>query len=350
MPKRRRKAASKRAVQWRLPLFSAAAFLYLAFAVYLYSRHFRKLRDLDNSLVIALTLASLGCYVLSRRWVASFLASLLAGAVYGFGPYVLGLTRFHPTASLLAAAIPWLFCPSAFAFKKRLTRLRYPCTLLPFAAIIAFFLLCSHFRLFAVPKDACLHSRDLVGLLAPLVTAKLGGKTMLLGFYHVPVAMAVLGVILSMAAQRYALLTIPTAAIILGLSGPVLGVSPVMWFSIPTVFFSVAFGLGLQGVLLAGHRDRKWIMFVVVFAAFLSIAALLMATKYFQAWCCLATGYAKLFLEAGKIYLLAAVTMAIIFLITRLQYRAKPFRWLLLATVTTLDIFLGASYIIDKVL
>jgi hypothetical protein len=172
----------------------------------------------------------------------------------------------------------------------------------------------------------------------------------LIGFYHVPVAMAVLGIAMSMAAQRYALLTIPIAAIILGVSGPILGVSPVMWFSIPTVFLSVAFGLGLQGVLLAGHRDRKWIMFAVVLTSFLSIGALLLSTKYFQAWCCLYSAYAKLFLEAGKIYLLAAVTMAIIFMITRLGYRAKPFRWLLLATVTTLDIFLGASYIIDKVL
>ena len=63
-----------------------------------------------------------------------------------------------------------------------------------------------------------------------------------------------------------------------------------------------------------------------------------------------ASGYAKLFLQAGKVYLLAAVTMAIIFVVTRSGYRAKPFRWLLLATVTALDIFLGASYIIDKVL
>jgi hypothetical protein len=123
-----------------------------------------------------------------------------------------------------------------------------------------------------------------------------------------------------------------------------------MWFSIPTVFVSIAFAIGLQGVLLAGRRDRKWILFAVLLAAFLSIASLLLSTKYFQEWCCLYSGYAKLFLEAGKIYLLAAVTMAIIFLITRLEYRAKPFRWLLLATVTTLDIFLGASYIIDKIL
>lgn len=350
MPKRKRKASSKATLQWRFPLFSVAAFLYLAFAVYLYNPHFRKLRDLDNLVVISFTLAALGCYALTRRWVASFLASLLAGAVYGFGPYVLGLARFHPAASLLAAVIPWLLCPSAFAFKKRRQWLRWPCVLLPFIAIIAFFWLSSHFRLFAVPNQARLHSKDLVGLLAPLVTARLGGKTMLIGFYHVPVAIAVLGMIMSMVAQRYALLTIPMAAIILGLSPPILGVSPVMWFSIPTVFCSVAFALGLQGVLLAGHTDRKWILFAVLLAAFLSIAALLFATKYFQAWCGFASSYAKLFLEAGKIYLLAAVTLAIIFLLTRLKFRAKTLRWLLLATVTGLDIFLGASYIIDRVL
>jgi len=350
MPKRKRKAAAKTTAQWRLPLFTLAAFVYLAFSIYLYNPHYRKFRDLDNLLVVSLTLAALGCYTLSRRWVASFLASFLAGAVYGFGPYLLGLARFHPAAGLLAAAIPWLLCPSAFGFKKRRTCLRYPCVILPFAAIIVFFLLSSHFRLFAVPNRVHMHSRDVVGLLAPLVVAKLGGKALLVGFYHVPVAMAVLGLILSMAARRYALLTIPIAAVILGLSRPILDISPIMWFSIPTVFVSVAFALGLQGVLLAGRRDRKWILFTVLLTAFLSIAALLLATKYFQVFLGFASGYAKLFLQAGKIYLLAAVTMAIIFLLARSELRAKPFRWLLLATITGLDIFLGASYIIDKVL
>ena len=121
-------------------MFVAAAVVYVAFAVYLYGHYFKgfstlRLRDL---FVANICLASLGCYVLSRRWVAGFAESFFAGALYGFGPFTLGLAKFHPAAGFLAAAVPWLFCPAAFGPRAGWRWLRVPFSVLPFLAIVLF--------------------------------------------------------------------------------------------------------------------------------------------------------------------------------------------------------------------
>jgi len=69
--------------------FALAAVLYTAFAVYLYRPYFRGFTSLrvQDMFVANVCMASLGCYVLSRRWVAGFVESFFAGAVYGFGPF-----------------------------------------------------------------------------------------------------------------------------------------------------------------------------------------------------------------------------------------------------------------------
>ncbi len=350
MSGRKKRAAKGKEAWWAFVHLVLAGIVYLAFAVYLYSPHFRRIRDLDNLVVVVLPLAAFGCYVLSRRWVSLFTGSLAAGALYGFGPYVLGLLEYHVAASLLAALIPWLFLPSAFAFKRRFTWLRWPCAILPFAAIFSFFEVCGRIRFFAVPKQARLHADGLIGLLAPLVAAKLGSVGVLIGFYHVPIAAFAIGLAMSVAAKRYAVLTVPIAGLVLGLSRPVLGVSPVMWFTIPAVFFAVAAGVGVQGISIAGARDKKWLLLAASLMAALAIFALLLATKYFQVFLGLAFGYAKLFLEAGKIYSLGAVVIGIIFVITRLKFRASILRQGLLVAVLGLDIFIGARFIIDKML
>ena len=65
--------------------FIAAVLIYTCFAVYLYRPYFRQFNKWQYLLVITTPVASLGCYMLSRRWVVGFFESLFAGAVYGFG-------------------------------------------------------------------------------------------------------------------------------------------------------------------------------------------------------------------------------------------------------------------------
>ena len=93
--------------------------------------------------------------------MSAFWASFFAGAIYGFGPFALGLANFHPTAGLLAATIPWLFCPATFGPKARWQWVSWPLSALPFLAILLFFQVSIPCRLFAVWTQAKLHLGDL---------------------------------------------------------------------------------------------------------------------------------------------------------------------------------------------
>jgi len=328
--------------------FLAAAIIYVAFAVYLYQPYFKginalRLRDL---FVVNVCLGSLGCYVLSRRWVAGFGESFFAGAIYGFGPFILGLAKFHPTAGLLAAAIPWLFCPSAFGPKIRWRWLRIPLALLPFLAIVLFFQVSVHYRLFAISTQAKLHLADLSGLLAPLISAQ--RNMTLIGFYHIPIAALVMGVSMLLAARRFGIIIIFAIGTILAFCGSFFEVSPVIWLAVPVLCCSVLIGAGMQGLVSAGFADRGWVLVAVAIMCTLAIVTLLLAAEYFQKFFGMGAGYAKLFTQAGKMYVLGAIAVAIIFFMTRAKLRMRRLRQVVLWVAMAVDIFLGGSFIIDK--
>ncbi|MDT8302469.1 MAG: hypothetical protein RQ760_13375, partial [Sedimentisphaerales bacterium] len=301
--------------------------------------------------VVNVCLSSLGCYVLSRRWVAGFAESLFAGAIYGFGPFILGLAKYHPSAGFLAAAIPWLFCPAAFGFKEKRRWLRIPLVVLPFLAIVVFFQVTTYYRLFAVSTQTRLNPADLTGLFAPLITAK--QKITLIGFYHIPIAALVIGVCMMLAARRYSVVVIIFLGA--GLSfydafNSYVEVSPVMWLTIPVLCCSVLIGEGMQGLASAGFTDRWWVLVTAAIMAVLAIVTLLLASKYFQTFLGLGAGYARLFTEAGKMYALGAIVGAIIFFMIRAKLRMLLLRRLVLCAAMAVDIFIGARYIVDKIL
>jgi len=301
--------------------FLAAAIIYAVFAVYLYQPYFKGFGRWQYLWVVNVCLASLGCYVLSRRWVAGFGESLFAGAIYGFGPFILGLAKFHPTASFLAAAIPWLFCPAAFGPKEKWRWLRIPLAVLPFLAIVLFFQVSTHYRLFAVSTQVRLHRVDLVGLLAPLITAQ--QNTTLIGFYHIPVAALVIGFSMLLAARRFSIIIIFTIGTILAFCDSFFGISPIIWFTMPMLCCSVLVGAGMQALASAGFADKRWVLASAAIMCTLAIVTLLLATKYFQTFLGLGAGYAKLFTEAGKMYVLGAIVAAIIFFMIRAKLRMQ---------------------------
>ena len=328
--------------------FFTAGIVYAVFAGHLYRPYLSRFDKWQYLLVVNVCLASLGCYVLSRRWVAGFAESFFAGAIYGFGPFILGLAKFHSTAGLLAAAIPWLFCPAAFGFKKKWRWLRIPLVVLPFLAIVVFFQGFAYYRLFPVSTQARLHTADLTGLLAPLITAK--QNLTLIGFYHIPIAALVIGVSMLLAARRYNVILIVAAGTALAFCGPFYEVSPVIWLAVPVLCCSVLIGEGMQGLASAGFADRGWILVTVAVMAALSITTLLLASKYFQTFLGLGAGYARLFTEAGKMYVLGAIVGAIIVFMIRAKLRLRLLRQLVLCAAMAVDIFIGARYIVDKLL
>ena len=349
------------AIPWLL-----AALLYAVFTAYLYWPHFNRLTGWEWLLPVSAWVAAFGGYILSRRWVAGFTGSLLVGLVYGFGPFLLGLAKFHPASSLLAAAVPWLFVPAAVSRASRprsegmmpSTRgkwLRLPLWLLPFVVIALFFYLSAGRRLFAAPLQANVRPLDLAGFVAPL--ALLGRSTAVVGVYHVPIAALVLGLAMVWKAHRYGILLLAAAGLVLAFSrsflnaGSIawLGVSPILWLSIPMLWCAVLCGIGLQGLIEAGSADKGWILTATILLGILAIVALLLAAGGFQAFPGLRDSDGRLFLRTAELYLVGAGATGFVYLLTRQNQRLHWLRWAILCTALGMDVFLGATYVADKV-
>jgi len=332
-----------------LPKFAAAPLLYLGFAAYLYQPYFKNFDRLQYLLVVNALVGSLGCFVLSRRWVSSFCGSLFAGALYGFGPFMLHLARFHGTVGLLAAIVPWLFCPAAFGPKAKWRWLSWLLSALPFLAILLFFQLSTYYGFFPLSINIKLRLADLTSLIAPLVIAERNINTTLVGFYHIPIASLVVGFSMLLTARRLSILIIFVTAIVLALCESFFNVSPVMWLVIPALCCSVIIGAGMQALAWAGFADRRWVLLAAGVMAALAIVTLLLAAKYFQIFLGLGDKYARLLVEAAKMYTLGAIAVGIIFFMARAKLRLHWLRWIILCSATAVDLFWGARFIVDRI-
>jgi hypothetical protein len=329
--------------------------MYAGFAVYLYWPHLGRLTGWEWLLPASAWGAAFGGYLLSRRWVAGFTGSLLTGLVYGFGPFLLGLAKFHPASSLLAAGVPWLFVPAAVLERKQGKWLGLPLWLLPFVVIALFFYLCAGRRLFAAPLQANVRPLDLAGCIAPLV--QIGHSPAVLGVYHVAIAALVLGLAMVWKAGRYGILLIAAAGLVLAFSrvflgsGSVawLGVSPILWLSIPMLWCAVLCGIGLQGLIEAGPADRRWVLAAAILLGALVLVALLFAAGGYKVFSGRGEGADRLFLQTAEIYLVGAGAVGLIYLLTRRNLRLHGLRWAILCAALGVDIFLSATYVADKV-
>jgi hypothetical protein len=338
---------------------AAAVAVYVAFAVYLYYPHFPSHHSWQWIMAVSAVFGALGAYALSRRWVAGFAGSCLAGAVYGFGPYMLGLAGCHVSVGVLAAAVPWLCTPAALMGRNRRSVLRLPLWLLPFAAISLYFGFCTSQRLFPTSTESVPRPGDIVGFIAPLMILNLPDRTCaVLGLYHVAIAPLILGAAVMFTARRYVLFFLLVAGLALAFSPSHLppayvgwlGASPVLWLSLPMVALAILAAVGLQGLIGAGSSDKKWLLIAAAVQAILAIIMLLLATKYFQFIFHLADPYARLFVQEAKMYLLGMMAVTMVFLMAYRQLRLQPLRWLILCIALALDIFLCARYTVDKVL
>ena len=332
----------------RLAKLAASAGIYVAFAICLYQPHFKKFDPLQYLVVVNVCLAALGCFVLSRRWVSSFVGSFFAGAIYGFGPFGLWLSGFHPSVGLLAASIPWLLCPAALCSKRKWWWISAPLSILPFLAIWLAFQISVQYRLFPIPIHTKLHLVDLAGLLAPLVALE---RTMpLVGFYHVPIAALVMGLAMLLKARRFGIMVILAVGTILAFCNPFFNISPIIWLTIPILCCSVVIGAGIQGFTLAGFADRKWVLFTTGIMAALAIITLLLAIKYDNLFAGLGAKYARLLVQTAKMYILGAITTSVIFFMARAKLRLAALRWVILSLAMAADILFCASFIAYRVL
>jgi hypothetical protein len=330
----------------RLVRFVIAAMIYVLFAVYLYQPYFRNFAGVQYFLPVNVCVAALGGYILSRRWVAGFVGSFFTGTLYGFGPFMLCLSRFHPVAGSLIAVIPWLFWPAAYIGRTRTRWLSAPLAALPFVAIMLFFWISAQYRFFAVPVQTKVHLIDIASLVAPLVLAE--RSSVLISFYHVPMAALFTGLSMLVAGRRIGIITVVVLGIVLAYGCFVSVVSPVIWLCIPILISSVSIGVGMQGLIYAGYADRIWIIFATMVLGTLAIVTLLLATKYFQVFLGLGANCAKLFVQSAKMYVLGGIATVFVFFIVHAKLRVHWLRWSILCGAMGIDVFFSARLIVDK--
>lgn len=328
--------------------FLTALAIYTAFALYLYYPYLNTLTPVHYLSIAALILASTGCFLISTRWILHLAPSIIAGAVYGFGPLCLSLLRYHPSISILAASIPWLFIPSVFGPKANFKWLRVPLAMLPFAIIILFFHLSAKQGLFAIPINVRLNIKDLPSLIFPLVMIK--RRLLVIGIYHLPIAGLIIGFSMMIKARRFSVLLILIASVVLSCVKPFLSVSPIIWSTVALMCCAVITAEGFQGLISAGNADKKWILVPSIVLMALSLSAIIFIAKCQSIFAIPAIQYQKIFTYTAKIYILGAIALAILFLITHLKLRLQWLRWLLLIVPAAIDIFLGAKFIFDNVI
>jgi hypothetical protein len=193
----------------------------------------------------------------------------------------------------------------------------------------------------------------------------------LIGFCHVPIAPLIVGIILFLAplklvmsggvaqrvrstaaltTRRFGIIAIFATATVLSFCDSYLEMSPVAFFAISTLVCSILAGIGMQGLASAGPADRGWILFAAILTGVLAIVSLLLATKYFQTFLGLGNKYAVLFVQAGRMYILSSIALAILYFMARAKVRMLPIRLAVVCAPIAIDFYLSATDIIDKTL
>lgn len=320
--------------------------LYLLISIWLFLPHIHQFSRFDFIYGLNPIAAAWGTYFLGRRWISSWTPLVLAGVAYGFGPYALSFSMYHPLAGITYAMIPWLFLPSVYWHrfsapdaKRFLVRAMF--SLLPFAAVFAMFWVLSQpwaGPYFLMPKTAPLTANDFQSLFFPLY--KVSGK-IIFSVYHVPMLLGLMGIFVLANMQRVAVLIPFAAALILCFLDPVGQVSPIVWAAFPVMLLSLLSGLGFQSILYAGKADSKWIVACAIIAAIL--AAFFGGISFYPL-----TG--REFDLTAVLYAASAGVLFAVYYLTRVQARFPWARWVLLTGAAALDFVLSARFIVDRIL
>jgi hypothetical protein len=322
----------------------AAVIILLAFAVYLYRPHWFVLGGMKILWPLNSVLAAMGCFILTRRWISSFDASLLAGIIYGFGPFGLSFVSYHPLAGLSYVAVPWLLCPAVY-YKSANTAgmLKTPAvallSLLPFAAIAGLFWSAAHYwagPLFLMSKNKLLEPADLWGIITPMLFTS---NHFAIGFYHMPLICILMGLFAFALSGKETLLVPVMVGIVLSLMPPICDVPPIVWLGFAALFLSVCSALGIQSLAWAGKADRFWILTCVIAALLLAGCNYLMGLSHPQQ-----TDYR----QATLLFLASAAAAGLVFLLTQLNLRLTLLRWLVLFGLCAYDLWVTVPRLVDS--
>lgn len=320
---------------------------YIVFTAYLYRPYLAGFDLIKYAVPLNSAVGAVGCFVLSRRWVKSPVASFFAGLVYGYSPYVLSFGAYHALAGVTAAVLPWLFYPAAFWPRRLqkgtehsawLTLLAVVLCMMPFVIVAMAFWICAQQwagPFFPLPLNEKLGFANMKGLLTPAVAE---GHRFVMGFYHVSAISLLMGFFLYFAAGKIGIMIIVLGGVFLGFSNPFFQVTPVVWGLVPVLFCSILVGLGMQGFALAGRNDTRWVLICIASVCILAVITAV-----------LGLGGNKAYLQAAGMYGLAGVTGGCIYFMAKTQSRWITARWLLLSVSMGVDIVISAQHIVDKI-
>ena len=335
---RQRNVDKKPFLQWGRMIGAGVVYLLLSF--YLYLPYLRRFSSIEYLFIFNSAFGALGCFVLSRRWVGSFTASLFAGAVYGFSPFTLSFAAFHPAGGLAVAMLSWLFIPAAYWHK---IGFRQPdkipdfvitalLTLAGPAVLCVFFFMMSLQGIgpfFPVPVSETMTIEGLKSIALPF-NMRPGGFA--LSVYHIPLCGLAMGVCLYYASGGLGIFLLAAAGLCMSFYEPVAMVPPVVWALVPLLCCCVLTGYGFQGIVSAGKQDRWCILGCCAVLAFISAIGFIAGEIY--------SGFMT---GAGAVLLLG------MFFILRAGLRWHFYRWLLFTAGFTVDIISGARYILDGI-
>ncbi len=322
-------------------LFVLAVIIYTAFTGWLFWAHLGKITQIQRLSLLTPIIAAAGAFLVSGRYVNSFIASFIAGLIYGFGAFASAFLCYHPAAGLIYACLPWTFIPAAFLNKwiypgdKAIDLFSAVLSLLPFIFIIACFYLAAmpKYRFVPIPIATGLSTETLTGLSGP---ANIKPDAFSIGFYHAPLGALAVGLILFFKTRRFWITVIFAVAIFLAFQKPLLNVPPVFWLSLPVLICSIIIAEGLEAFILAGRSDANWLL--------LSAAVLIC-----QAALNTALGSDPDLFLSTILSAISLVAVLFIFFIARAGLAAHYPRMLVLYSAVTLDIVIVTKSVIDTI-
>jgi hypothetical protein len=325
-----------------------AAVIYIIFCAYLFQPYFETFDTAHYLTPANCCFGAFGCYLLSKRWVAGFGGRFFAGVIYGFGPFMLFLARFHPTAGSMAAIVPWLFLPAVFGPKGKRQWIRVLLAILPFVIIVGLFRLADWYGLYPIPTQIKIRFEDLLSILAP--AALINRVDVPIGFYHTTIGALIIGFAMLFAARRYSIMVIFASGVVLLLFDSFSGAARIIWLTVPLLCCSVLIGEGIEGIIHCGYSDRKWILASAVVLLACAIITLIFGTKASHVFAGLGLRYTRLFIEAAQMYVVGAIATGVVFFLARGKSRLVWLRAAIVCSAIAVDTFLGAGHIVDSVM
>ena len=331
------------AINKKLPpvtLLSAAVIIYIAFAAWLLQPYLAKFAGVQKILLITPIISATGAFILARRYVNSFVASVIGGIIYGFGSFACAFYCFHPFAFCVYAALPWTFIPAVFLYRlpkigeKTAGILSAVLSLLPFLFVFAAYGLAAKFYLLPIPPEIIVSSKSFAGIVTPL---SFSPDFFSIGFYHAPFGALLVGLVLFFKTRRVWLAVLLILAVLLAFYNPVLNVPPVFWLSFVVLICSVIIAEGFEAMILAGKTDANWLL--------LAAAALIL-----QAGVIFAIHKPVDFHLSAALSTIAVIAILFVFFIARAGLAMHYLRMTVLYIAVLVDVLIVTREMITKIL